>query len=311
MNIAENKRHSEFSIRRNILPRRRVSHAVGYLFLLPALILYSVFVVYPFFDMLRMPFFISERGLDPEIAWVGFANFSGAFQDERFWIALWNNLLWAVATIALPLVIGFVLSELLARGKIKGRNIYRGLLFVPQTLSPVVVGLAFIWIFQPRWGAINFLLENLGLEGLTQAWLGNPNTALLALILTGVWREFPFFLVIFLAAMQKIPTELYDAAKVDGANMWQEMRNITIPMIKQEVTFMLLLAIIISFKIFDIVRVMTRGGPFNKTEVLGHLIYQMGFSEFNFGHASAIGVILTAIIFVSTTVVLIYRERQD
>ncbi len=291
--------------------RTIIRQGVGYLFLLPALTLYILFVVYPFLEMLRMPFFIAERGLDPEQAWVGIANFIGVFQDDRFWIALLNNILWAVGTIVLPLIIGFLLAEVLARGKVRGRNIYRSLLFVPQTLSPVVVGLAFIWIFQPRWGALNVILQSVGLDAWTQPWLGNPNTALSALILTGVWREIPFFLVIFLAAMQKIPSELYDAAKVDGANMWQEMRNITVPMIKQELTFMLLLAIIIAFKIFDIVRVMTRGGPFDQTEVLGHLLYQMGFSEFNFGHASAVGIILTAIIFISTTVVLVYRERQD
>jgi raffinose/stachyose/melibiose transport system permease protein len=305
----------EQKIKKAIPWQRSITHSLkhfwGYIFLLPALVLYLTFVIIPFITMFIMPFFISEKGMNPKWAWVGLANFQDAVSDMRFSIAIMNNIMWALCTLIFPLIIGFLLADVLARAKIKGRNFFRTFLFVPQTLASVVVGVAFMWIYNPRWGMLNSFLSSVGLGSLTRPWLGDPNTALFSLIVAGIWREIPFFMVVFLSGIQKIPTELYDAAKVDGANAVQEIIHVTVPCTRPELTFMALVSIINGFRVFDIVQVMTKGGPFFRTEVLGHLVFVQGFNEFSFGKAAAVGIILTAIIFVTNSLVLIYREKNE
>lgn len=282
----------------------------GYLFLIPALIIYLMFVIYPFFLTIKMPLFKIE-GFRLTNEFVGLSYFRSAISDERFIIALKNNLLWSLATFAFPLSIGFVLADILARAKIKGRNFFRTIYFIPVTIAPVIIGVIFIWIYQPKWGVINTFLGAIGLDALTRGWLGDPIFALPAVIVAGIWGQIGFFMVVFLAGLQKISTELYDAAKVDGANAIQEFFFITIPGMRQELTFMSLLSLIISFKIFDIVRIMTKGGPFYRTEVLGHLIYKLAFKEVNLGDSAAVSIILTGIIFISTSLILIWREKNQ
>jgi raffinose/stachyose/melibiose transport system permease protein len=290
--------------------KRSLRLITGYSFIVPVLVLYIAFVIIPSIEMFIMPFNISGTGFIPKWTWVGLENFQKAVSDDRFFISLKNNSIWALSTLLMPLVLGFLIAEVLTRAKIWGKQAIRSLLFIPQTLASVVVGISFMWIYNPNWGVLNTLLSSLGLDSLRHPWLGDPNTALLSLILAGVWRETPFFMVVFLSGMLKIPTELYDAAKVDGANALQEMIHITIPGIRPEITFMVLISIINGFKVFDLVQVMTRGGPFYQTEVLGHLVYKLGFTEFNFGVATALGVILTAIIFSINSLVLVYREKN-
>lgn len=306
------KRYRMFnqSLPRSRMMNRSIRLLVGYSFLVPILVLYIVFIVIPSIEMFIMPFFIHGVGFIPKWTWVGLENFQNAIADTRFIISLRNNSIWAICTLLMPLVLGFLIAEVLTRAKIIGRQIFRSVLFIPQTLASVVVGISFMWIYNPNWGVLNTLLSSIGLDFLTHPWLGDPNTALLSLIMAGVWRETPFFTIVFLSGMLKIPTELYDAAKVDGANAVQEMIHITIPGTRPELTFMVLISIINGFKIFDMVQVMTKGGPYYETEVLGHLIYKLGFTEFNFGTASALGVILTAIIFITNSLVLLYREKN-
>jgi len=283
---------------------------IGYGFLIPSLLFYIVFVIYPFIDMIRLSLFRS-RGLVPEPEFIGLENYSQLINDSRFWSDFTNNVIWSVATLILPLTIGFLIAVVLARGKIVGRTIFRVIYFIPVTFSQVVVAIVFIWIFQPRWGVVNTSLTALGLENLTRPWLADPDWALYALIIAGVWGQIGLFMVVFLAGLQKIPTDLYDAARVDGANSLQEMLFITIPSLRQEITLMIVLSMIISFKVFDIVQVLTRGGPFQQTEVLGYYIYELAFRQFNWGYASTVSVVLTIIIFVISSVVIVFRTRED
>lgn len=283
---------------------------LGYGFLIPSLIFYVAFVIYPFIDMLRLSLFQS-RGLVPEPSFVGLDNYALLLEDSRFWSDFVNNIIWSVATLILPLTIGFLIAVILARGNIVGRTFFRVVYFIPVTFSQVVVAIVFIWIFQPRWGVVNTSLTALGLGELARPWLADPDFALYALIIAGVWGQIGLFMVVFLAGLQKIPNDLYDAARVDGANAFQEMVSITIPSLRQEITLMVVLSMIISFKVFDIVQVLTRGGPFNQTEVLGYYIYELAFRQFNWGYASTVSVVLTAIIFVISTIVIIFRTRED
>lgn len=283
---------------------------IGYGFLIPSLIFYIAFIIYPFLDMIRLSLFQS-RGLVPEPMFVGLENYGQILEDGRFWRNFLNNVIWSIATLVIPLTIGFFIAVILARGKVVGRTFFRVVYFVPVTFSQVVVAIVFIWIFQPRWGVINTALETIGLSDVTRAWLADPDWALFALIIAGVWGQIGLFMVVFLAGLQKIPTDLYDAARVDGTNSFQEMRFITIPSLRQEITLMVVLSMIISFKVFDIVQVLTRGGPFNRTEVLGYYIYELAFRQFNWGYGSTVAVVLTAIIFVISSIVIILRTRED
>lgn len=286
------------------------SQIIHYLYLLPALAIYIGFVIYPFILTIKIPLFKIE-GFRLTNEFVGLENFRSALSDSRFWIAIKNNLIWSVATFIFPLSIGFVLADVLVRAKIRGKNFFRTVYFIPVTIAPVIIGVIFIWIYQPKWGVINSFLNEVGLDALTRGWLGDPTFALPAVIMAGVWGQIGFFMVVFIAGLQKISTEIYDASKVDGANAFQEFIYITIPGMRQELTFMSLISLIISFKIFDVVRMMTKGGPFYRTEVLGHLIYKLAFKEVNLADSTAISVILTGIIFLSTTLILIWRERSQ
>lgn len=291
-------------------PPRNWKSVAGYVYLLPALLLYLVFVIYPFLVSIRTPFFRVE-GFTATNEYIGLEYFKAAFQDPRFIIALRNNLIWSAATFLLPLTIGFLIAEVLSRSRIRGKNLFRTIFFIPVTIAPVIIGVVFIWIYQPRWGIINIFLRWAGMADLARGWLGHPDFALPAVILAGVWGQIGFFMVVFLAGLQKISPDLYEAARVDGANNFQELIHITIPGMRQEITFMSLISLIISFKIFDIVRVMTRGGPSFSTEVLGHLIYKLAFKEINLGVSSAVSLVLTIIIFMSTTLILVNRERDE
>jgi raffinose/stachyose/melibiose transport system permease protein len=287
-----------------------VRAAIGYGFLIPSLILYVIFIIYPFFDMIWLSLHRS-RGLVPQPEFVGLDNYVRLVNDGRFWAALQNNLIWSALTLAIPLLFGFLLAVVLARGNVVGMNLFRVLYFIPVTFSQVVIAIVFIWIFQPRWGAVNTVLEAVGLDELTRAWLGDPEAALYALIIAGVWGQIGLFMVIFLAGLQKIPVDLYDAAKVDGANPTQELRHVTLPGLRQEITFMVVLSMIISFKVFDIVQVLTRGGPFRQTEVIGFYIYELAFNQFNWGYASTVAVMLTLFIFIISSIVVVIRIRGD
>lgn len=283
---------------------------IGYLFLVPSLVLYLGFIIYPFFEMVRQSLF-QAKGLAPNWKFIGLDNYVKLIDDDRFWSAFANNVRWSVGTMLIPLVCGFLIAVVLARGRIRGRNFFRFVYFIPVTFSQVVVAIVFTWIFQPRWGVVNTVLEGVGLEHMTRTWLGDPDYAIYALIIAGVWSQIGLFMVVFLAGLQKTPQDLYDAAKVDGANPVQEMRHVTIPSLRPEITLMIVLSLIISFKIFDIVRVLTRGGPFRQTEVLGYYVFQLGFEQFNWGYGNAVATMLTIMIFFISATVIIFRARRD
>jgi raffinose/stachyose/melibiose transport system permease protein len=305
------------TLRSNVISKARggskvlsVRMIIGYSLLIPSLMLYVGFVIYPFLNMLILSLYQS-KGLVPVTQYIGLENYAKALADARFWSALRHNVIWSVGTLFIPLLIGFLVAVVLARGNIRGRNIFRFIYFIPVTFSQVVVGIVFIWIYHPRWGVVNTFFTKVGLEGWTRTWLGDPSTALYALIVAASWGLIGLYMVVFLSGIQKIPGELYDAAKVDGTNALQEMRHITLPGLRQEITFMIILSLLISFKVFDIVRVLTSGGPFRQSEVLGYYVFELGFKQFNWGYGSAVSVLLTIIIFTISATTILYRMRRD
>lgn len=230
--------------------------------------------------------------------WVGLANYQAMItQDTLAHTALWNTVYYTVGTVP----VGVTLSLLLAiamNQKIRGIVLYRTAYFLPVISSTVAVALLWDWIYAPDYGLLNFMLRTMHLP--TSQWLGDPSTAMPAVIIMSIWRGLGFNMVIFLAGLQGIPQELYDAAKIDGADSWRSFRHITVPLLSPVLFFVTVLSIIGSFQVFDQTYVMTQGGPLNATTTVVYYIFQEGFQWFHMGYAAALGYMLFAVILIFT-----------
>jgi raffinose/stachyose/melibiose transport system permease protein len=285
----------------------RKDRIYGYLLLLPAAVLYGVLVIGP----VAQSFVLSLHawdGFSHQRTFVGLANYTAVLNSARFWHAFANNIIWSLLSI-IPIFVGLVLAVLLYQEKIVGNAFFRVCFLLPFTLSQVITGIIWRWIYHPDWGTVNTVLRALGLDGLTRAWLAEPGTALIAANLVGAWTWFGFCMVIFLAGLQAIPNELYEAARIDGASRTQLFAKITIPLLGTYTRMIAIITVIFSFKVFDLVYVMTRGGPFNSSEVLGLVIYIEGFNHYRIGPASAMAIVLTFIVFVLSAASTLGRQR--
>ncbi len=279
----------------------------GVLMLLPGLLIYAAFVLAP----ILQTFLLSLQnwdGISPNRSWAGLDNYSFILRSGRFWHAFLNNVIWAALSI-IPMTLGLILAVVLYQGRVRGSVFFRVCFLLPFTLSQVIVAIVWAWIYQPEWGTVNVILRSVGLDELARSWLSNPNTALIAMNMVGSWTWFGFCMVIFLAGLQTISSEIYDAARVDGATPLQTFCHITIPMLRSHIRMLAIVTLIFSFKVFDLVFVMTKGGPFQSSEVLGLLIYLQGFSLYKIGQASATAVILTVLVFLISFAV--YRRSRD
>jgi ABC-type sugar transport system permease subunit len=217
--------------------------------------------------------------------------------DGQFWRALFNTLVYTVGTVPGSIALGLLVAIGLNR-KLPGLALLRSLFFVPVIISLVAVALIASWMFNDNYGVINAALEALGFEGVP--WLSSPVWAMPSLIITTLWIRIGFCMVIYLAALQSIPVELYQAAQVDGATGWRQFRHITWPLLGPTTFLLLILNVIYSLHVFDLIYVMTGGGPGSSTTVLVQYIYQVAFQESEMGYASAVGVVLYLMLLVFT-----------
>jgi raffinose/stachyose/melibiose transport system permease protein len=263
-------------------------------FLSPGLAVYALFVLYPAGLTIYYSLF-DWRGLSAHRTFVGLANIARLIQDAVVWGSIRNNLFFLLATMAIALPVAFGLALLLARTKISGGWFFRGVYFLPVVLSVVVVALVWTWFLNPNFGLLNKSLAMLGLGALRHAWLADNPWALISVIFVSLWQRTGFYFVIYLAAITEMPQEVYDAAHVDGAGLWQTTFRVTLPMLRPVVATTLVMATIYSIKYFDLVYIMTMGGPFNSTELLAIYMYKQAFYSFNMGYASAIAGALLAL----------------
>jgi ABC-type sugar transport system permease subunit len=270
-------------------------HKVSYLFLLPSLLLLLVFIVVPLFKSFQYSLYSWDGISTP--TFIGLENFRQVLQDPDFGIALKNNIIFTVLTTFGTVVIGFLLAVAIER-RVRGWAIFKFTYFIPVMIAMTVVGVLFNRIFEPSFGILNRFLGLIGLESLQMAWLGDPNIALYSIIAVTIWQYSGFTMLLLLAAMEGIDPSIHDAATIDGVSTFQRIVNIIYPNIKRVVLIVTMLQIIFSFKVFDIVWVMTYGGPGNASEVLGTFLYKTAFRSYQFGYASAIAVAMTVIIFV-------------
>jgi multiple sugar transport system permease protein len=266
---------------------------VPYLFLAPGLLLFLAFRVYPLLDGLWLSFTNARLGR-PAVTWVGLANYQRLLDDTRFHVSLVNTALYTLASTLPILAVPLALAVALNRG-VALRTILRGAFFFPFTLSVVTVGLTWLWLLDPVVGPFNYYLRALGVPA--RSWLADPGTALMAIIVTTVWWLTGYYLVIYLAGLQDIPRDLYEAAALDGATGWRSFWAITLPLLRPVLLFVFVTHIIGSFQIFGQVFVLTGGGPGDVTRTVVQHLYETAFQNFfHFGSASAMAWVLFAVI---------------
>jgi multiple sugar transport system permease protein len=275
---------------KSIISRNTRHYFTGYLFILPCLLLLILMMVNPIAQMFKFSF--SELTLPKfDTHFIGLGNYRRMISRPEFWTVIMNTFTWVIGTVALRFVFG-LWGAITMNGNIKGVGIFRFLILLPWTVPSIVASNLWRWILQSDFGLLNTALTQCGLGFLAHSWLGDSNTALTAVILAYTWAGFPFVMMMLLAGMQSIPEEMYDAGKVDGANGWQLFRFITIPFIQPIIIIVLILEVISALNAFDMLYVLTGGGPSGSTEILGLLIYRLGFTNYDFAGASAISVLL-------------------
>ena len=259
-----------------------------YFFLAPFFTLFGVFMVYPLFDSIRLSTY-SVRGMRNQ-TFVGLENIERLIADPLFWTALWNTAYFAAGSLLLQLPVALVLALLLSNARLKGRNLFRLSFFSPVLISGVFIAVIFYLLYDRRYGLVNRVL------GSEIQWLQDPDLVMPALVLAGVWRWAGFNMVYFLAGLQSIRQELYEAAAVDGAGPWQSFVHVTIPALKPVIAFVVITSMIGSFQLFDLPYVLTEGGPGNASMTMVMYLYKHGFEFINLGYAATIGWALAVII---------------
>jgi multiple sugar transport system permease protein/raffinose/stachyose/melibiose transport system permease protein len=271
----------------------------------PALLVFSVFVVWPLLDSFR--YSVTDwNGFSSEPTYVGLANFEKVFTDPEFFRAIGNSAIWIGAALVLPTVTGLILALLLNAG-LRGSKIFKSIFYLPICLSAVIVGQIWIWIYQPGWGLLDTALAPLlGMRRFNFAWLAEPSTALGSVILAWSWQQTGLAMVIFLAGLTAIPRDMLEAADIDGVKRWKQTLHIVLPMLRPATVVVVALSVIGALKGFDILYIMTGGGPFHTSSTLAFLMYEESFKKYRMGYGSAISVVL----FLITLAIIFAYFRQ-
>lgn len=288
----------------------RVLRARTLVWVLPAVLLLAVFVYFPMFDSLRLSLYEWDA-FNPKPDFVGLANYQEMFADPIFWKASFNNLAYAVVSlvfqVGLALVLAAVLEELVGK---RLRGPLRTLYFIPAAVAITVVGILFTFIYNPEFGLLNAVLELIGLESWTHAWLGEESTAIWSIIAMSQWQGIGYSAILFVVAIQRIPRMYYDAVHIDGGGHVRAFFTITVPMVREMTTLLVILTVSGAFLVFNEVMVMTAGGPNNSSQVLGTWLYRKAFFEDNMGYASAVASVIFVITFAFAAIELLIARRR-
>jgi multiple sugar transport system permease protein len=263
------------------------------LFLLPSVLILGVFSFYPIVDVIRLSLYKWDN-MGPVRTFVGGDNFRALLGSGRFWNSLAVTFEYALVVTAASIVGGLVLAVLLNQRWLAAKSAWRSLYFLPTITPTVAAAMVWLLLFNPGIGYVNVVLRAVGITG--PNWLGDQTWALPTIMLLGIWRRVGFNLVIYLAALQSLAMEQYEAAEVDGANAWQRFRFLTIPLVKPTTAMLVILGIVDSFLVFDQIMVLTRGGPAGATEVIGFFMYLNAFTFFKMGYGAAIAVVILVVI---------------
>lgn len=259
------------------------------MFVLPAFIVYAVFALFPILYNVYLSLF--DTDLMSGSTFVGLKNYIDLLHDTTFTHAFWNNILMVIGSLIAHLPLAMFFANAIFK-KIKGSSFFQTIFFLPSVLCGVAVGLTWTFIYNGNYGLLNAFLKAVGLGSLAQVWLANKKVALLCIIVVVMWQFVGYHMVIQLAAMRNIDQSFYEAAEIDGATGWQQFRYITFPLIKPILKIDTVLIITGSLKYYDLIAVMTNGGPNHATEVMSTYMYYQSFNIMRYGYACAIGVIL-------------------
>ena len=272
--------------------------------LAPPLTVFAVFVIWP----LLSSFFYSVtnwNGFGSDYDFVGLDNFAKIFTDKLFMNAAINTTIWMIAAIVVPTLCGLALA-LLLDGKVPGGRAFKTVFYLPICLSAVIVGQIWIWIYQPDWGLLNTVLSDITGEKMRYAWLAKPDTALGSVILAWSWQQTGLSMVIYLAGLTAIPDDLLEVCEIEGAKLWQLIIFVVLPLLTPSTVVVIALSVINSLKGFDILYIMTGGGPFNSSDTLAMHMYNESFRKYLMGYGSAISVVLFLI---ALTIIGIYFRQ--
>lgn len=272
----------------------------GWVFILPALVGTLIFIIIPVICSFGLSF--AKWDLLNPIQFVGLANYREIFSEALFYKILLNTIVFALATSVLGVIIPLVLACIL-NSKVRGAEFYKTAYFLPFITPMIVIGMVWEWIFDPNIGLLNHVLH------LHINWLYDTHFAMPALIIVSVWKLIGYNMVIFLSSLAGISQSMFEAAKIDGANELQTFKNVTVPLLSPTIFFVVIITAISSFQVFDLIYLMTQGGPLNSTNVLVYAIYQNAFEYFNVGKASAIAYVLFVIILILTLVQWNLRKK--
>lgn len=299
-----------FNSRQNIKHARLIGKAairyrIAAVFLAPAVIIYSIFVLYPLVRVFKLSFY-DWRGISSGTeVFIGFSNYTRLFHDKIFWKALFNNFALFLFVLCLSIVIALFFAYMLS-AKIKATGFYKATWLFPNMLGDIVVVIIWVFIYHPTLGLLNFFLDKIGIPIGAFAWLGNSNTALMAVAMPMVWKYMGLYIILFLASIQEIPDSYTEAARIDGASKVQEFFHIVLPLLKPTIAIAVVFMMFNSFSvIFTYIKFLTEGGPYRSTEVLPTYIYNVGFDLNSFGYGSTISVV--SFIVISTFAVFVLR----
>jgi multiple sugar transport system permease protein len=288
---------------RPLVSRRSRELMAGYLYLVPVIVVLAGTVLFPILKAMHMSMYNHVLIKPNEYRYVGLANYARLLHDDVFWLSLQNSFFWVFGSVSLQFLGGFA-AALLLHESFRGRALVRTITLLPWIIPGVVVALIWEFIYQPNYGLLNDILNRTGLMTERVAWLSSPSLAMPAVIATNVWRGVPFFAIMLLAGLQAIPTELYEAARVDGASVIQRFRHVTLPLLRPIIVVATATRIVWTFNYADLIFVMTSGGPANATQITSTYTLLQAYSNLDFGYAATLSVTLLLIMLAFTVLYL-------
>ena len=270
---------------------------IAFAMTLPLILVIALLVIYPAFYSLHLA--TLNKGMEE---FVGFDNFEFLFTRETFWMVVWQSCIFAITAVIFKALIGFIVAHLVHNIPQKGQRKWRGMLLVPWVIPPAMSTLAWLWLFDSSYSAFNWILEGLGFERVL--WLGEAGWARFSVILVNVWYGAPFFMIMYLAALKSVPEQLYEAAAIDGANWFQRLWYVTLPMMRNIIAITVLFSLIVTFANFDIVRVLTAGGPVDQTHVFATWAFRLGIESGDIPLGASVSLFMFPILGLAAVVIL-------
>src|SRR5712664_1510625 len=275
----------------------RRKSTIAFLMALPLILVIVGLVLYPALYSIHLS--MLNKGME---RFVGLGNYAFLFTRDTFWMVVKQSVVFAVSAVVFKALIGFCVAHFVHNIPAKGQRKWRGMLLVPWVIPPAMSTLAWLWLFDPSYSAFNWLFEQLGISSVN--WLGEANWARFAVILVNVWFGAPFFMIMYLAALKSVPEQLYEAASIDGANWWQKLWYITLPMMRNIISITVLFSLIVTFANFDIVRVLTAGGPVDQTHVFATWAFKIGIEGNDIPLGAAVSLFMFPILAIAATFIL-------